>query len=209
MDALESFSADHRLVRQTLDAFELYVGYVEAQLPVDRRDLNQFVEFFERFADGYHHGKEEALLFPALVMAGLDWNDDPLARIRREHDQEHYLMRTLSHAGLRDEEWSEDERRHFVGAAKEFIGFQRKHMRFENTEVFPRAEKALSEHARMRLTRDVQRYDAHYGTEKSRVTAVAEALARRYLLNDASRCQGLGRAERHSAGRATDRAGNR
>jgi hemerythrin-like domain-containing protein len=195
MDALQSLAADHRLIRQTLDAFELYVGYVEARLPVGRADLKRFVEFFESYADAYHHGKEEALLFPALVMAGLDWNDDPLARIRREHDQEHYLMSTLSHAGLANEVWSEDDRRHFLAMAKEFILFQRNHMRFENVEVFPRAERVLSEHARARLTRDVERYDDDCRSENRRVTELAETLRRRYSLNDFSRCAGVGRVE--------------
>jgi branched-chain amino acid transport system ATP-binding protein len=195
MDALQSLAADHRLIRRTLEAFELYVGYVEARLTVDRSDLGRFVDFFESYADVYHHGKEEALLFPALVMAGLDWNDDPLARIRREHDQEHYLMRTLAHAGLQNEVWSDDDRRHFLAMAKEFIGFEGDHMRFENLEVFPRAERVLSEHARLRLTRDVERYDETCTSENRRMTELAETLRRRYSLNDFSRCQGASRVE--------------
>ena len=200
MDALHSLGADHRLIQRTLEAFEIYVGYVEARIPVDRFDLQRFVAFFEDFADLYHHGKEEALLFPALVMAGLDWNDEPLARIRREHDQEHYLMRSLAHSGLQGEAWSEEARLHFFSIAKEFIAFQRNHMRFENTEVFPRAELVLSELARLRLTRDVDRYEAACRSKNARVTELAELLIRRYTLNDRLRCAGTHPDDRSPTG---------
>jgi len=125
MDALQSLAGEHRLILRTLEAFEVYVGYVEAGTSVDRFDLQRFVAFFQDFADLNHHDKEEALLFPALVEAGLDWTADPLARLRREHDQGHYLMQSLEHSAMQGEAWSEDERQHFLGIAKEFIAFQR------------------------------------------------------------------------------------
>jgi len=200
MDALQSLAWDHRLIRQTLDAFDVYIGYVEAEVPVDRVDLQRFVTFFQEFGDVYHHDKEEALLLPALVAAGLDWNGEPLARVRREHEQEHSLMSSLEHSGLQADAWSEDERRHFSGVAKAFVAFQRAHMRFENAEVFPRAERVLSEFARAQLTRDVQRFDASQRFGRMRAAELAEVLTRRYSLNDRSPCAGTGRIDRHFAG---------
>jgi hemerythrin-like domain-containing protein len=198
MDALQSLGRDHRLILQSLDAFEAYVGYVEAQIPVDRFDLQRFVAFFQDFAGLHHHDKEEALLFPALLEAGLDWNDDPLARLRREHDQEHYLMQSLEHSALQGDAWSEDERRHFLGIAKEFIAFQRKHVRFENIEVYPRAEH-LSELTRARLTRDVERFDETARVRNNRLAELAELLMRRYVMNERSLCAGANRVDRNTA----------
>ncbi len=182
MDALQSLGRDHRLIARVLDAFDAYVGYVEADLPVDRFDLQRFVGFFQDFGDLYHHAKEESLLFPALVAAGVSWSEDPLARLRREHDQEHYLLSSLEHSGLRGDAWSEDERSHFLNVAKEFLSFQRSHMRFENGEVFPLSER-FSELARARLDRDMERFEeaSHLRTQSS--TALAEVLTNRYMLN--------------------------
>ena len=195
MDALQSFGREHRLILQTLDAFEAYVGYVEAQIPVDRFDLQRFVAFFQDFAGLHHHDKEEALLFPALLEVGLDWNDAPLARLRREHDQEHCLMQSLEHAALQGLAWSDEDRRHFLSIAKAFIAIQRSHVRLENTEVYPRAEQ-LPELTRARLTRDVERYDEVVRVRNARLTELAEVLIRRYLLNDRSPCEGADRERR-------------
>lgn len=187
MDALHSLGADHRLIQRALDAFEVYVGNIEEAKLVDRFDLQRFVAFFEDFADLYHHGKEESLLFPALVMSGLDWNDEALVRVRRDHDQEHYLMRSLSYAGMQGDAWSDEDKRHFLSIAKAFIAFQRDHMRLENTEIFARAEEILTEHARLRLTREMERYDAACQAKNSRVIEQAEALIRCYARRERGR----------------------
>jgi hemerythrin-like domain-containing protein len=197
MDALQSLAAEHRVIRLTLDAFEVYVGYIEARVPVDRTDLERFVSFFEEFADGHHHDKEETILLPALVLEGLDWNGEPLARVRREHDQEHYLMRSLSHLAQQAETWSEDDRLRFLSIAKTFMAFQLNHMRFENKEIYPCAETVLSEVSRARLSRDLQRYDEAARASNARLTELAEILMRRYLLNDRSPCQGANRVDRN------------
>lgn len=198
MDALHSLAKEHRLILQTLDAFEAYVGYVEARIPVDRFDLQRFVAFFQDFAELHHHNKEEALLFPALLETGLDWNGAPLARLRSEHDQEHCLMQSLEHAALQGEAWSDEEGRHFLSIAKSFIAFERSHVRFENAEVYPRAER-LSEVTRARLTRDAERFDEAILPRNARLTELAEILIRRYLLNERSPCEGTNRLDRNYA----------
>jgi hemerythrin-like domain-containing protein len=189
LDALQSLAREHRLIRQTLDAFEVYAGYVEAQVAVDPMDLHRFVAFFEGFADLHHHDKEETLLFPALVAAGLDWNGEPLARLRREHELERCLMRSLEHAALQRGAWTLDDRRNFLNVAKGFIAFQRNHLRFENTDILPRAECVLSKGARERLSSDVRRFDEVAEPGNGLLCGLAEILKRRYVKKERSSCK--------------------
>jgi len=198
MEAMQSLAREHRLILRTLEAFEAYLGYVEATIAVDRFDLHRFVAFFRDFCGLNHHDKEETLLFPALLEVGLGWNLDPLSRLRREHDQEQYLMQSLEHSALQGEAWSADERQHFLNIAKEFIAFQRSHVRFENTEVYPRAER-LSETTRARLTRDVERFDDAMRVRNDRLVELSEILTRAYALNERSACEGANRMARFSA----------
>jgi hemerythrin-like domain-containing protein len=181
LDALQSLAREHRLIRQTLDAFEVYAGYVEADVPVDPMDLSRFIAFFEGFADLHHHDKEETLLFPALVTAGLDWNGELLARLRREHELERCLMRSLEHTALQCDAWTADDRRNFLSLARGVIAFQRDHMRFETTDVFSRAERVLSKGARERLSRDMHRFDEVAEPGNGLLCALAESLKRRYV----------------------------
>jgi hemerythrin-like domain-containing protein len=181
LDALQSLTEEHRLIRQTLDAFEVYAGYIEVQVPVDQMDLHRFVAFFEGFADLHHHEKEEALLFPALVEAGLDWNGELLVRLRREHELERCLMRSLKHAAVQRDSWTADDRRNFLNIVKGFIAFQRDHIRFETTDVLSRAERVLSKGARERLSREVRRFDEVADPGNALLCELAEILKRRYV----------------------------
>ena len=176
MDVLQSLGAEHRLIARVLDAFEDYVHRTEARQEPDRDGLQKFTDFFENFAHLHHHDKEEALLLPALARAGLDWNGEPLARIRVEHDQEQYLMRSLRHLAQQTDAWAEDDRLHFLNVAKAFVQFHRQHMQFENTHVYPHVD-ALTELDRTRLSRDVRRFDDDAHASMARLTELGYELA--------------------------------
>ena len=109
-------------------------------------------------------------------------------------------MQALEHSALQGEAWSEDERQHFLNIAKEFIAFQRSHVRFENAEVYPRAER-LSETTRARLTRDIERFDDSVRVRTDRLVELSEILTRRYTLNERGACEGTNRVNRLSATR--------
>jgi len=199
MNALQSLGKDHRLIARVLDAFETYVGTIEAALPVERLDLQRFVAFFQDYGDLYHHDKEESLLFPALVAAGVDWNVEPLSRLRREHDQEHYLLSSLEHSARAGDAWSVDDRLHFVGVAKEFLTFQRAHMRFENTEVFPLVERVLDHPSLSRLDRDMARLDEECSSRILSSTSLAELLIKNHTLNQPASCEHCDRVDAERA----------
>lgn len=107
-------------------------------------------------------------------------------------------MQSLEHSALQGEAWSADERQHFLNIAKEFIAFQRSHVRFENNEVYPRAER-LSETTRARLTRDMERFDDAMRVRNDRLVELSEILTRAYTLNERSACEGANRMARFLA----------
>lgn len=159
MDALEHLSEEHRLITTALDAFEQYVERAERGEPVDRDDLEQFVVFFREYVDLSHHDKEESILLPALVRVGFHWDDGALLRVRREHDQERYLARSLRHVALQVTEWSADDRRRFISVARELIAFQRAHIDREERLLFPSARARLSDEMNQQIADDFSRLD--------------------------------------------------
>ena len=49
-------------------------------------DFNKLLEFFKGFVDKCHHSKEEDVLFPALLDAGLPKQGGPIQVMLAEHD---------------------------------------------------------------------------------------------------------------------------
>lgn len=162
MSGTENLIEEHRLIASVLDAFDVFVDAVERESAYDHHDLVRFVTFFREYADLVHHEKEEGLILPALASAGFDWDTGLLAEVRRDHNQERYLIRSLRHAAMQKERWSREDQRHFASIARTFTEFVRKHVEKEEAILFPALRERVSPEARSELARRVAQFDARW-----------------------------------------------
>lgn len=170
------------MITRVLDALEVYVAGLEsAGDGADRHDLARFVTFFREFADLGHHEKEENVLFPEMVRAGWSWDDGLLSDLRKEHNQERYLMRTLRHASLQKDLWSSEDLRHLVSVARTFIEFQRAHMAREDEELLPVVRK-LPDDVQQMISERLTHFDEAWadGGEGAWLRGLAQDLVERY-----------------------------
>lgn len=99
------------------------------------------VDFLRNYADRLHHGKEEALLFPAMETRGLNADQGPTAAMRWEHDAGRDLVRRMADACTVDDDV-------FTVAsirepALEFVALLRAHIAKEDHILFPMADRML------------------------------------------------------------------
>jgi hemerythrin-like domain-containing protein len=80
-DPLDELMDEHRTIEQVLAALE---AAAERELPV--AFYERAVDFIVHFADGCHHDKEEALLFPAMEAHGVPTGGGPLGVMLHEHE---------------------------------------------------------------------------------------------------------------------------
>jgi hemerythrin-like domain-containing protein len=101
--------------------------------------MQDFIGFLKEFADKCHHGKEEGLLFPALIGAGVPDLGGPIGAMLADHDQGRKLIRDM------EESISPNvDRMKLAQAAGEYSHLLRNHIQKENMALFPMAEKVLS-----------------------------------------------------------------
>lgn len=146
-DPFAILSDEHLRIARVLNALEQLVKVADAGDDPAREDVDACVRVFREFVDLGHHEKEETILFPALSAAGVDWESAPLARIREEHRQERYLLRSLRHAARQQTAWSVDDRKRFVSIGRAFLELQRAHIAHEE-QVFPMLQARLTPEAR-------------------------------------------------------------
>ncbi len=88
---------EHRLIEKALDAMVAWVTALDATSESDdKAELARFVSFIQGFADTYHHGKEEDILFVAMVDHGFPRQAGPIAAMLHEHDQGRSLVGVLN-----------------------------------------------------------------------------------------------------------------
>ena len=120
---------------------------------VQRGTAGQAASFFEamramlfyidEFPERLHHPKESNLLFPRVVrqapgvMGVVD-------RLERDHMQSEKAVRDLQHLLLAWELLGESRREMFVTTLITYVDGYLEHMRLEEAEILPQAEKVLS-----------------------------------------------------------------
>lgn len=158
-DPIRSLHDEHRLILRAIDVLDGWVHAVEQQRDPERSDLKALVSFLTDFVEAIHHQKEEDILLPALVGAGVDWNGPMLMELRLEHEQERYLVDVIRHLAHQSADWSSYSRMHFVSIARELVMLQRKHILAESTRVYPLVRKKLSALSQGKLFQDLCRFD--------------------------------------------------
>jgi len=110
--------------------------------------LRAMVFYVDEFPEKLHHTKESQLLFPMLrrrsaeAVAVLD-------RLDRDHAGGEHAIRELEHLLLGFEMMGgtvhgDERRERFEAAFAKYIDFYLEHMRIEETEILPLAERVLS-----------------------------------------------------------------
>lgn len=85
MKFLDAIAAEHRLIEAVSGALRTWAG-AAGGAGAEPEDGERFVRFFRDFAGGFHHAREEGVLFPALVReAELAADSGPLAALTAQH----------------------------------------------------------------------------------------------------------------------------
>lgn len=137
--AIEDLLHEHEVIEFALKILTNMTGKLESSSQVDPADLTAFIDFLKEFADKCHHGKEEGLLFPALVTADVQEAGAPLAELLREHEEGREWIAAMSAAI--DPVLNRDA---FIRAAQGYTELLRSHIEKENHVLFPMAERVLS-----------------------------------------------------------------
>jgi hemerythrin-like domain-containing protein len=160
MDAIEILMTEHRLIERVCDALEGFADTAARRSGEDKAELARFVTFISKFADGCHHGKEEDILFAAMVEAGFSREVGPIAVMLAEHDRGRAHVAELRRLSEQAEPWSDDDRRRLVEAAHGYSGLLHNHIHKEDAILYPMAEQHLPEETLERVNAGCAAYEA-------------------------------------------------
>ncbi len=105
--------------------------------------LRAMLFYIDEFPERLHHPKETELLFP-IVAAVAPNVDVAIARLDRDHEYTEQAVRELQHLLLGWELMGESRRERFVSTFNSYVNLYLAHMRLEEQEILPAAEKYLT-----------------------------------------------------------------
>ena len=142
MDAIETLMTEHRAIERAIDALGAFAEAVRRGAASDPAELGRFVTFIRDFADTAHHGKEEDVLFAAMVEAGFPRHAGPIGVMLAEHDQGRAHVAVLAGLAGRDA-WSDADRLALCEAALGYGALLRAHIQKEDPILYPMARQRL------------------------------------------------------------------
>ena len=106
--------------------------------------LRAMLFYIDEFPERRHHPKESDLLFPKIARVAPHLME-VIERLERDHVSGESRVRELQHLLLAWELLGDSRRVAFQEAARKYVEFYLTHMRTEETELLPVAQKLLTE----------------------------------------------------------------
>lgn len=137
--AIDDLMHEHEAILFALEILGAIEQRLSRGLPTDSQDIAAFIGFLKEFADKCHHGKEEGILFPALVAAGIPQHGGPVEVMLDEHSQGREWIRHMESSLQASLDIAM-----FTQAARGYRTLLQAHIQKENDVLFPMAEKLLT-----------------------------------------------------------------
>lgn len=144
MQAIQVIRDEHAAVAAVLRS----IGPLLQKGPGDEPErffdvLRAMLFYIDEFPEQRHHPKESDLLFPKLARLSPELMP-VIRRLESEHMQGEGRVRALQHLLLAWEFIGESRREPFEAAVQEYVKFYLEHMRVEETQLLPAAQRLLS-----------------------------------------------------------------
>jgi hemerythrin-like domain-containing protein len=167
---------EHRIIERALRALDGVCSRFEAGESVPVPALLEIIDFITTFADRYHHGKEETLLFPALERRGITREGGPLGMMEYEHQVERELTADLVQAITLYQEGNAEAVQRFVEASQSYLRLLVSHIEKEDSVLFRIGDELLDDEEKVALAASFRQVDSALG---GRTLADFEQLASR------------------------------
>lgn len=136
--AIDQLKEDHETIKSALAILDRMASLIRRNTAPDKKDIFIVMRFLSEFVDKCHHGKEEIILFPAMIEAGLAAKGGPIEVMLAEHAEGRNLAKAMRK--------SVDNQADFAGfgtAAAEYAILFRNHTYKEDSILFPMADKMI------------------------------------------------------------------
>jgi hemerythrin-like domain-containing protein len=185
---------EHRLIERVLGSLETCAIEIEGGLALERAFARDYAGFLRGFADAWHHGKEEDILFRRMVERGFSAESGPVAVMLDEHREGRALVGTIHGVGEGTGDVTPAERATFLAGANGFIPLLRQHIQKEDNILYPMSERVLTPAEFETMLADFEAFEAKAGAEgtRDRLEALARRLAAAFRPDEARMAAGSG-----------------
>ena len=175
---------EHDNILRGLNVLDACAQKLHDQQDVAPETLEGLIEFFRLYADRTHHGKEEDLLFPAMIDYGFSLEAGPIHCMLADHEHNRELTREMIAAAAEYRAGDKAAGLRFASSADQYVRALREHIQKENLVLFVMADDAIPVEREPNLLAKFQDVDANKigKAEIARLLALLESLSGQFVL---------------------------
>ncbi|MCU0305850.1 MAG: hemerythrin domain-containing protein [Thermoanaerobaculales bacterium] len=151
MTATTALRAEHEIILSVIACLRAACAAAVGEGRFDAETFRRGIDFIRGYADGWHHAKEEDLLFPALEKAGMPRHGGPVGVMLREHEIGRMHVRAMADAIDAAESGDAAGRSRVVENALGYADLLEAHIAKEDGILFAMADRILPEDEQRRL----------------------------------------------------------
>ena len=148
---------EHCVILDWIGRLEVAAARLEGGDTLPDERWTELIDWLRTFADDRHHAKEENLLFPAMIRAGIPARGGPVDVMLEDHEECRALMAAMAAGPPAGR----------AAAARRYVRLLREHIAKENEVLFPLAEAVLDADAQAALLHEFVQADAALGAAKA------------------------------------------
>ena len=132
-------SEEHQHILKVIEIVLNECTQIENGKEPDKTFFNEVINFIKKYADGYHHAKEEGILFKAMLANMENMHCNPIPVMLHEHDTGRQYVKGMIEA------LACDNKQELIENAKGYCYLLQNHIYKEDNVLYPMAEQALDE----------------------------------------------------------------
>jgi len=156
MKATIQLKDEHEGIKIMLDILEKISSDLGKGKELNIDHFAKIIGFIKGFADKCHHGKEEDILFPALVKKGMSKESGPIAVMLHEHQLGRDYIKSLNTAFEEFKAGNKSLINDIISNSMGYVMLLRSHIEKENNMLFMMADKALNESEQSKIFDDFE-----------------------------------------------------
>jgi len=144
MKPTEELIREHKAIKMMLGIMGKIAENIQNGKEVEVKDVKDIVNFLRIFADKCHHGKEENILFPALLATGIPSENGPIGVMLYEHTQGRTYIQEMNDGA---EDWENHDAASAQSIANAMLNYStlmQTHILKEENVLFVLANQRLS-----------------------------------------------------------------
>jgi hemerythrin-like domain-containing protein len=138
-------SDEHQNILKVIDIVLNECNKIEEGKKVDKIFFDKVINFIKKYADGFHHAKEENILFTEMLDNLENMHCNPIPVMLNEHDEGREYVKEMI------ESLEQNNDVNLLGNARGYCYLLQNHIFKEDNILYPMAEESLDDNQKQKI----------------------------------------------------------